>query len=232
MIFNDLSYNLTLDLSTTVLLTALGFAILLLSLPVIRKYVAVINTMIHEAGHAVASKLTGGEVVKINLRMNTEGTAWSRNGYLGGIIVSAAGYPAASLFAFSMLLLFKHGLIMTAAVAYLAIIVGMGILWVRNLYGIIWVTSITLSMVALFLADQYYNWDAMPYMLLVVVMIVLVQSVVSAFHIMLISFKTPRNAGDASSLARAVKIIPPQAFGVLFFLQSIIFLILSIRLFI
>lgn len=232
MKFSDLSYDLTLELSTTVLLTALGFAILLLSLPVIRKYVAVINTMIHEAGHAVASKLTGGEVVKIDLRMNTEGTAWSKNGRVGGIIVSAAGYPASSAFAFGMLVLFKNELIMTATAAYLLIIVGMGILWVRNFYGIIWVTSITASMFALYLADQYYGWDAMPYMLLVVVMIVLVQSVVSAFHIMIISIKTPRDAGDATSLARALKVIPPQIFGVAFFLQAVAFLILSIRLFI
>ena len=44
-------------------------------IPVVGKYVAVINTFLHEVGHALIAYLLGGRVHSISLFANTEGTA-------------------------------------------------------------------------------------------------------------------------------------------------------------
>lgn len=62
---------------TSKILLFIIVAILVTKLPIISKYFAIINTLIHETGHQLASILTFGKAHQIQLFANTEGLAIS-----------------------------------------------------------------------------------------------------------------------------------------------------------
>ena len=75
-------------------------AIVLTNIPIIGNYVSVINTVIHESGHALMA-LFGGNVHKISLFHNTEGVTYtSHSGWFGGFFTGIAGYVFSSFIAF------------------------------------------------------------------------------------------------------------------------------------
>ncbi|WP_121616717.1 M50 family metallopeptidase [Virgibacillus halodenitrificans] len=196
-------------------------SILLTKLPVIGNYFSIVNTLIHETGHAVMAVVTGGKVAKIELFTNTEGTAWTSNRYwLGRVLTSLAGYVFSSFIGFLFLYFLsieKYDYILYILITILLL----GLLfWVRNLYGLFWITTFCAGFGYLLFND---NKTVIEDVLLFITAIILVQSVISAFEILYLSLKNSLDAGDATSLARLTFIIPAQLWGILFFLQSIYF---------
>lgn len=196
-------------------------SILLTKLPVIGKYFSIVNTLIHETGHALMAIATGGKVGKIELFSNTEGTAWTSNPHwLGRVLTSLAGYVFSSFIAFLFLYFLsieKYDYILYILIAILLL----GLLfWVRNLYGFFW-------MITFCAGFGYLLWNGnatvIQYVLLFITAIILVQSVISAFEILYLSFKNSHDAGDSTNLAGFTYIIPAQIWGIFFFLQSIFF---------
>ena len=69
-------------------------ALILPRVPVIGKFFNIINTAIHEFGHALMALIMQGKVHKIELMRDTSGTTVTQCPTLAGnILVSIAGYP-------------------------------------------------------------------------------------------------------------------------------------------
>lgn len=78
----------------------LVFAFLLIHVPFLGNYVKVINTLIHESGHALIA-LFGGNVEKISLFMNSEGATYSNQStWIGGFLTSLGDTPLHHLWHF------------------------------------------------------------------------------------------------------------------------------------
>lgn len=208
----------------------IGIALILLKIPIIGKYVAVVNTLVHEVGHATMSVLTGGSVEKIELFANTEGTAWSSNRFwLGRVLTSLAGYPAASGTALVYLCLIKHELYLYVLISLVFILIVSFIFWIRNIYGFFWVISLMLLFGVLIF---YGNDVVIENVLLLITSIIFVESILSAFTIFMLSFSQPTNAGDATNLWKSVIFIPSPIWGSFFLAQSLVLGYIGLKIFI
>lgn len=199
----------------------IGLAFILLHVPFIGNYFRMINTLIHESGHALIA-LIGGEVHQISLFMNTEGVTYtSHSSWISGFFTGAAGYVASSLMAFlSFWLISKR-----KYKALVGILIGLLLLnivfWVRNFYGVFWLLTFSAGfLLLLFKGSQ----QLIQHCLLLIASILLVESISSAFTIQMLSFLQPHAAGDATGLARSTILIPTQVWGILLFAQSLLFL--------
>ena len=215
-----------MEINTKVLLCIL-IAVLLTKLPIIGKYLAVVNTLFHEVGHQLASIMTGGKAHKIQLFANTEGLAFSSHRYwIGRVLTDLAGYMFSSFMAATFFFLIYKGnynLIICLLLAILAISM---FFWVRNWYGFFWILSFSVGFVWLLWKVE---GSIIENVVLFLVSILFVQSITSAFKIMYLSFKTPAQAGDATSLAQLTYLIPAQVWGIFFFVQSLYFGWLAIQ---
>lgn len=197
-----------------------SLAVILVNIPILGNYVGVINTLIHESGHALIA-LIGGDVQKIGLFVNTEGVTYtSHTSWFGGFFTGIAGYVFSSLFAFICFWLIgkkRYKLLMFILLCFIFMNL---VFWVRNFYGIFWL--ITFGAGFLFMiwkAPQTVNQSV----LLLIAAVLLVESLTSSFEILLLSFIQPATAGDATGLAQATIIIPAQVWGIFFMLQSLWF---------
>ena len=202
------------------LLLILLASIVLTRIPFIGQVLQVINTMIHESGHALMALLTQGQVYSISLFANTEGaTMTGTTSWIGRVLVSASGYVFSSAAAFLFLLLLKkgkHHWILWVLIAFAAVNL---LLWVRNLYGILWLIGFLAFLIVLLRSG---SGPFLEYSILLIAGILLVESVSSAFQIMWLSFASSSAAGDATNLARATY-IPACLWGIGFFAQSLYF---------
>lgn len=206
------------------------FALILLKTPVVGKYLGVLNTLIHEVGHAVISIVTGGKVEKISLFVNTEGAAWSSNRFwIGRILTSLAGYPASSLTALLFIYLLKEEKYLYILFVILFISTFSIIFWIRNLYGFLWTFSFV-SLLVWIITSSYVEYLGVIFFLITA--IVLVDSILASFDILKLSFKQPMNAGDATGACRSLIFVPPQVWGVMFFLQSVIVGLIGVKMYI
>jgi len=205
----------------TKILLFLIFAFILTKIPIAGKYFAVANTLIHEVGHQLASLLTFGKAHHIQLFSNTEGLALSSHQFwIGRFITALAGYVFASLMAsifFFLIYKSRYKIIIYILLAILGISL---VFWVRNWYGLFWIITFSVGFVWMLLKTK---GPVIENVILFLVSIIFIESITSAFEIMYISFTTPSDAGDASSLSRLTYLIPSQVWGILFFTQSLFF---------
>ncbi|QED47894.1 M50 family metallopeptidase [Cytobacillus dafuensis] len=199
----------------------IGIAIILTNIPFIGNYVRLINTVIHESGHALMA-LIGGKVHKISLFMNTEGVTYtSHNGWFSGFYTGIAGYVFSSMIAFLSFWLISRKKY-KPLIVILLIFIGLNLVfWVRNFYGLFWLISFGALFILLLLKGSS---TFVQNCLLLIASILLVESITSSFTILLLSFTQPFYAGDATGLAKATAFIPAQVWGIFFFVQAIAFL--------
>lgn len=86
------------------------------------------------------------------------------------------------------------------------------------MYGFLWVLTVGAVFAGLFWLD---NPVITENVLLFVTAIIFVESITSTVEILILSFKTPKDAGDATSLAKTTFLIPAQVWGILFVAQSL-----------
>lgn len=201
-------------------------AALLTNIPWIGNYVGMVNTLVHESGHALIA-LIGGEVHHISLFMNTEGVTYtSHSSWLGGFFTGGAGYVASSLMAFLALWLIyqkKYKILIGILIGLLLMNV---IFWVRNPYGIYWLLSFGAGFLLLLYKGSS---ELIQNCLLLIASILFVEAVSGAFTILLLSFTQPHAAGDATGLANSTLFIPAQVWGILLFAQSLFFVWLGFK---
>jgi hypothetical protein len=182
--------------------------------------VKVINTLIHESGHALIA-LLGGNVERISLFMNSEGATYSNQStWIGSFFTSLAGYTFASFMAFLSFLLIgknKQNVLIDILLGFIALNL---IFWVRNPYGLFWLCSFAVAFLLLLIKGSQ---NLRNHLLLLIASILLVDSVQSAFEILYISVLQPLAAGDAANLAQLTVFIPAPIWGIFFFLQALWF---------
>lgn len=178
--------------------------------------------------HAIATLGLSGDVRFIHLYSDQSGVTYTE--YLAGwrsVPISLAGYAGSALFAVFLFFLHsrkkeKTGLIVIAAAAALALA-----LFVRNGFGVLWcagfavLTALILVVSRPGLIKGYF---------LLVAFICLVESVISAWIVLALSFHNPAAAGDAASLDLATG-VPAVAWGFLFAAFSLLCARWSLKLF-
>jgi hypothetical protein len=190
----------------------------------IGKFFSNVNTMVHEDGHALMALIVGKGVNRIELYRNTEGVANTLSspgikGWLPRILISLAGYPTSSPFMWVYyyfltqekyeILFYSLGVLIVINLIFL----------VRNFYGIVW-----LVLLLCVLGGIYYLDDPllMSYSMMFIGAILFVESIYSALEILILSFKTPNDAGDATSLKRST-MVSSRVWGGIFLAQALFF---------
>ncbi|MFD2117767.1 M50 family metallopeptidase [Paenibacillus yanchengensis] len=177
-----------------------------------------VDTLIHELSHALVTLVLSGKVRYIYLFSDQSGvTLTSFASAWKGIPISLAGYTGSAMFAVLLFFLFAHrkvkaGLIVIASLALIGLL-----LFVRNNYGMMWsggfvaVTILVYAFAPSWLRNGYY---------LLIAFICLVESVLSSFTILSMSFLYPSIAGDATNLSNYTH-VPAFVWGILFTLFSL-----------
>jgi Kef-type K+ transport system membrane component KefB len=202
-------------------------AFLLGNIPFIGKYVSIMNTFLHEVGHALMATILGGKVQSISLFSNTEGLAvTAHSNRLSKNLTALAGYPFSSACGFLMVWALKHGYENYVLMGFCSLLIVALILWIRNIYGLFWIISFgTITYYVLF--ENTLLKEPFVYF---IVSVVVVQSLVSALMIMYLSIINPKNSGDATFLAGSTLVIPAFVWGLLFAVQAVYFSIQGIQL--
>lgn len=197
-------------------------ALILGSIPVAGKYVSVINTLLHEVGHALMASILGGKVRSISLFANTEGTAvTAHSSQIARNFTALAGYPFSSVCGFVMVWSIKHGYSSYILIAWCSLLIIAFFLWIRNLYGFFW----ALSFGAITYYVMFQNVMLKEPFAYFITAVVVVQSLASALIILYLSLTRPESSGDASNLAHSTRFIPPFIWGFLFAGQAVYFFI-------
>ncbi|UFT98667.1 M50 family metallopeptidase [Radiobacillus kanasensis] len=200
------------------LILYLLLAFFLMKTPFLGTNLRILNTVIHEFSHIFVAKVTGGKGHSIKLHPDTSGSAlvgsssrWSR------ILSTYAGYTGSSVVAFGLFYFIDQGKHQLVMIFFLCLVVGTTILWTRNLYGILWSASFAALLYMLF---HYQLEQVIFHGSMILSSIILLESILSAAHIMYISMKSPKEAGDAAILQKTTW-IPAVFWGLLFFVQAL-----------
>lgn len=188
-------------------------ALLLPRVPVVGKFFNIINTAIHEFGHALVALILQGKVHKIELMRDTSGSTVTQCKTLfGNILVSIAGYPFAAATGFFCCFLISVGYQKGIVIGLSLLFIVMLALWVRNWYGFIWIVLFCALNGWLIYTDNshYIELAALFYSVVIVI-----ESVSSSFILLILSFKDSSAAGDATNLAKFTH-IPAFIWALLF----------------
>lgn len=198
----------------------------LLYIPYLGEFLRAFNTMIHESGHAFMTLLTSGKVDSIALFANTEGVTKSyTSSWFGSVLISLSGYLFSSFTMFLMALMWKKERYKTIALLLGVLSLVNLVLWVRNLYGLIWVSIFTIG---IFYLIKSKNKEIIAYVTLGLLVILLTDAFRASFDILQLSYKLPLEAGDATNLSK-LTFIPALGWGLFFFIQNGILLFFSIK---
>ncbi|MEH7249446.1 M50 family metallopeptidase [Neobacillus niacini] len=204
----------------------LGIAFFLIQIPIIGDYFRIINTVIHESGHAFMA-LFGGNVETISLFMNADGvTHGTQSFWVIDFVTCIAGYIISSLMAYGSFWLIKKKKYTLFIDLLLGLIVINLLLWVRNPYGLFWLASFGFLFLALLIKGSQ---KLIHNLVLLIASILLLESVITAYDIFIISFIQPHAAGDATNLSQLTAIIPAQGWGIFFFAQALFLILLGFK---
>jgi len=197
-------------------------------IPFVGKFLRIINTLIHESGHALMAMLTSGEVHEIELFGDRSGAATVKTkGKFSFFLVSLSGYIIGSVFAYLMFYLISLG--KYNVVIYTVVIIALLNLTflVRNTYGVFWIIIfIILLLLARFYLNEFFQFVFTAW----ISAVMLFEAFYSAVELVIIASRKPKAAGDATLLAKTTG-IPALIWALLFVLQSGFFVYFSIRLF-
>ena len=196
------------------LLIFVAISLILPRIPVVGKFFNIINTALHEFGHALMALLTGGEVRKIELLKDTSGTTTtvSKNAF-AAVLVSLAGYPFAVSIAWLSFYLIGQDAVLGLLVGLSVLFFIMLLFWIRNWYGVLWVVLFCVINGYLFYLNnaQYLRYAALFYAVMI-----LMESISSSIVLFVLSCRDGNKAGDATNLAKVTHI--PAFFWSLLFL--------------
>ena len=190
-----------------------GLALLLPRIPVIGKWFNIINTAIHELGHALMALCLEGSVKKIELFNDASGTTTtSTKTKFGSLLVAIIGYPFASAVSYFIFFLLHVGYDKGFLIAISILFLFMLLLWIRNIYGAIWILAFCgINGYLIYLNNvEYIQMAALLYAVFIAV-----DAVFSALTILFLSIKQKDKAGDAT-LLKKITGVPAFIWGVIF----------------
>ncbi|MDL2296498.1 M50 family metallopeptidase [Bacteroidales bacterium OttesenSCG-928-B11] len=188
-------------------------AFILPKIPVIGKFFNIINTAIHELGHALMTLFLQGNVKRIELFDTSAGTTTSQSkNKLSAFFIAIAGYPFASFFSLFAFYLYVHGYYLHLLIGLSTLFFIMLLFWIRNSYGIIWV----LLFVAINATLLYFDYaQSVRIAVLFYVVVMLTESVWSSLVVLFLSIVRPNESGDAMVLQKITH-IPAFVWGLFF----------------
>ena len=210
-------------------LYALPLIVLLTNrIPYVGKFLRIVNTLIHESGHAFVALLSSGEVYEVELFSDRSGTATTKTkGKFSRFLVALAGYPFGSAFAWLMCYFISQNNIDWVLYILICIALVNLALMVRNTFGIFWLIAFVMVLIVVI---YYANADVKYYFSLWLAGIMLFEAFYSSIELLLIAAKKPKSAGDAANL-QSFTGIPALLWALLFVAQSGFFIYLSVKLF-
>lgn len=183
-------------------------------IPVIGKFFNIINTALHELGHAIITLILGGKVTNISLKNDASGTtsATGLKTKFANFFVAIAGYPFAASIAWFAFYLISIKAFTALLLTLSAIFVIMLLFWIRNLYGVIW----TFLFCGLNIALLYFNNTKIIFLVsLFYATMILTEAVISTFIQLKIILTGSDSSCDAVVLSRITH-IPALIWGLLF----------------
>ena len=182
-------------------------------IPILGKYFRVVDTIIHESGHALMAILTSGKVLSINLFADTSGSTVTKStNKFGQALVSFAGYPISSLTALLMMYLINSSNHLLVIFILVTIAITGMILFIRNGYGLLWAGTFS---VLNFLVIYFDNQLVIESLSIFYALIILTDSVIAPLHLLVLSLTQSSKAGDADNLKKATH-IPAVIWALLF----------------
>ncbi|WP_334073146.1 M50 family metallopeptidase [Paenibacillus sp. A14] len=198
------------------LLFLLGAAFLTRLIP-FSDWFRMLDTMVHELGHAVATLLVSGRVLRIELNPDHSGVTYSMlaSGW-SQIAVSLAGYVSASLFAVGLFYGYAKQKQALGLAVVSALALAMIVFFVRSGYGLGWlIVFILINAVVYFIGGKIRNFY---YLLLA--FLCLEESVMGPVTLLQRSIIDPRQAGDAANLA-GLTLVPALVWSMIFIVVSL-----------
>jgi hypothetical protein len=190
-----------------------GLALLLPRIPVIGKWFNIINTAIHELGHALMTLCLEGNVKKIELFNDASGTTTtSTKTKFGSFLVAFIGYPFASAVSYFIFFLlnagYEKGFLLGISILFLFML----LLWIRNIYGFVWILA--------FCSINGYlvyinNVDYIHIAALLYAVFIAVDALISALIVLFFSIKQKDKAGDTTLLKKTTG-VPAFIWGLIF----------------
>ena len=171
-------------------------AFVLPKIPYVGKFFNVINTGIHELGHALMALILQGQVLKIELFGDTSGSAVTKSANrFTAVLVSLSGYLFASAVAYFAFYLINIGSVNP-------FIIGL---------SLVLLLFVALNAFLIYHGNELYiNIAALFYAVMI-----LIESVWSTLVVLFISVVNPESAGDAANLKKQTH-VPAFIWALLF----------------
>ena len=182
-------------------------------IPVVGKFFNIINTALHEFGHAIIALLLQGKVHRIELLKDSSGTTTTQcKNKLGSFLVAIAGYPFAATIAYFCFYLISVNYEKHLIIGLSLLFIIMMLFWIRNLYGVIWVLLFSgfNFWLIYYNNEQYIQIAALFY-----AACILTESLYSSIELLYLSIFQPQKAGDATNL-KQITHLPAFFWGILF----------------
>lgn len=170
----------------------------------------------HEFSHALVAFLFSGKIQSVKLFSNTEGEVTISGGSkVVQFLTALAGYPLSALSGVGMMYLLMNDFADFALWIITGIAAVLLLLFVRNLYGVIWL-FVFIALNATFLFMELASLQIL--FGLIYVFVILSESVHSVLSLLFIAIKNPKSAGDAAVLSRLTFL--PVVFWAIFFVLT------------
>ena len=193
-------------------------AFLLPRIPVIGKFFNIINTLVHELGHALMALVFEGKVVRIEVFKDTGGvTVTKSKSKVAAFFVSIAGYPFAAAAGLLCAWLLSVGYGSWIVIGLSILFLFMLVLWIRNGYGVLWVALFVLlnAVLVYYLKKPLYLEIAAWFYTLMII----IESVWSSLVLLYLSIFHADQAGDAANLSNETH-VPAFLWALLFVVFS------------
>jgi hypothetical protein len=195
--------------------TILGLCLIVMYIPVIGKYIRVLETMIHESGHVLMALLTGSKINKVNLFSDTSGeTHIMTTGKIKTMFIAWAGYPFSSAMTWLSFQAIHADYRQLFIIILCTITCIFLIVYIRNGFGVFWALSFILINGYLLYAKKTAIINILA---IIYADILFLSSLSSCFIILYLSFKNPNKSGDAALISKVTH-IPPQIIAIIFVL--------------
>jgi|SRR5699024_5068604 len=204
----------------------LGVGLILTRVPYVGKYFRIFNTLVHEIGHFLMSLIVGARVYKVSLNADTSGEAVTESrGRIRNILIAFAGYPFASGVALLSVWVLEKGYYEYFLYGVTTIAVVSMLLWVRNKFGIAWLSLVTVVSVLL---ANYGSVEIISVYVWIIVGVMLMESVSSTVQLVVLAKRDKYSAGDATNLSQFTY-IPAMVWAIVFMAIACYVLLLAVK---
>lgn len=212
--------------TTMLILIYLGIALVGSRLPFVRVYLAHCHNLVNQV---ISVCLEGGRKNKIRLyRDGSAETTGNTASPLKKALISYVGYTGASACALGLFYLVERGSYHLVIYLFIGLIVLSLLLWIRNLFGVIW----GLSLVVLLVTPAYFRYYGivlpmkidyemvLDQISIFLASVLFIQSIIGAIQVCIQSFMSRSNPARKVALVQT-KFFPAMVLGLTLVVQTV-----------